>query len=88
MDLQRANPPEDYRDLGVGQGRQRGERTSTGNGVWLRHATRGTGTSNRGWQVEGAGDVQVGSALHWERMWGAGEKREDFDDERLRMGRR
>ena len=31
---------------------------------------RGAGTSGRGWQEAGAGDVQVDGDLHRERRWG------------------
>ena len=53
--------------LGAGQGRQRGEQTNTGNGGRRRHAEQGAGKSGGGCWVSGAGDVQVGGALHWER---------------------
>ena len=43
------------------------------NGSRHRHAVQGAGMSGRGWRVVGAGDVQVGGALHWERRRGAGE---------------
>ena len=68
-----ANPPEADSDLSAVRGRQRGERTGTGSGSRCRHALRGTGTSDRGWQVAGAGDAQLGGASHRERRWGAGE---------------
>ena len=68
-DPQWANPPVPDRGLGAGWGRKRGERTGTGNGDRLRHTERGTGTSGRGWQVAGAGGIQVGGALHRERRW-------------------
>ena len=83
----RANPPGADRDLGAGQGK-RGGRTVMGNDSRRRHAVLGAGMSGAGWQVAGVGDVQVGGASHGERRWGGGEKREGFDDERLRMGRR
>ena len=38
-----------------------------------RHVTQGAGTSGGGWRAAGAGNVQVGGALHRERRWGAGE---------------
>ena len=71
-----ANPPGDYRDLGAGQGRQRGERTVTGNGGRRRHAARGSGPRDRGSRGASIGDVQVGSDSHQERRWVAGVPRE------------
>ena len=36
------------------------------------HMAWGAETSGRGWRVAGAGDVQVGGALHQERRWRVG----------------
>ena len=50
---------------------------------------RGAGRRDEdvGMRVEGAGNIQVGGASHRDRRWGAGEKLEGFDNEKLRMGR-
>ena len=64
-----------------------GERTTTGNGGILRHAELGTGMRGGGWRMAGVDDIQVGGTLHRERRQEAGDKREGFDDEWLRMGR-
>ena len=53
-----------------------------------RHGYQGRAAEAGRWQVVGEGDVQVGGASHQERRWGAGEKLEGFEYERLRMGRR
>ena len=63
-DPRRSNSPGSDRDLGTDQGRQRGERTVTGNGDRHSHVMRGAGTSGRGWRLEGTGNIQLGSASH------------------------
>ena len=50
--------------------------TVTGNGDRRRHAARGAYTSGGGWQVAGAGNVQVGGTSRKERMWKSGTNRE------------
>ena len=79
-DPPRVKLPGADRDLGAGQGRQRGDHTITGNGGRCRHTTWGAGKSGGGWWMAGAGNVQVGGASHQERMWGAGEEQEGLDD--------
>ena len=86
-DLQHENSPGADRDLGAGQGWQRGDHTVPVNGGRRRHTERGAGTSGGGWRVAGAGDVQVGGVSHQERRWGAGEEREGSEDECMQMGR-
>ena len=82
-----ANPPGSGRDLGLGQGQQRGGHTVTGNGGRHRHATQGTETTSGGWWVAGAGDVQVGGASLQERNRVAGAtQREGYGNKHLLMG--
>ena len=49
--------------------------TVTGNGSRLRQTAQGAETRSGGWQVAGAGDVQVDGAFRQESMWGACENR-------------
>ena len=43
-----------------------------------RHAVRGAKMRGGGWRVVGMGDVQVDSALYWERRWGAGARERGY----------
>ena len=81
------NPPRADRDLGAGQGRQRGERTGTGTaedvGTW--RGAQGRAVEAGGWWVR---ETPRWVALRTRRGGGEREKRESFSDERLWMGRR
>ena len=66
-------PPEAVRDLGAGQGRQRGGGEPMRNDRKCSHATRGVETSGRVWRGSGVYDVQVDSVPRRDRMWGAGD---------------
>ena len=51
----------------------------TVNGGRCRHAAGEAETSGGGWQVVGAGDVQVGGALCRERRWVLGATHREMD---------
>ena len=59
-------PPDAFRDLGAGQGRQRGIKCTSNNGRF-RHAARDTETRGRGWQGVGLENVQVDFVPRQER---------------------
>ena len=44
--------------------------------------------TGRGWGLAGAGDIQLGGSLRWERRWvSVARQRYRYDDERLLMGK-
>ena len=63
----------------VGKG---GGHRFTGHGGRHRHVERGAETNNGGWQVAGAGGVQVDCASLQERRWGAGARERGFGNKR------
>ena len=65
-------PPEAFRDLGAGQGRQmEGEQTRSDGRS--RKAVRVAETSSRGCQGVGVDNIQVDNVPLRERSWGEGE---------------
>ena len=53
----------------VGGQKMGGGRTFVGHGCRRRHAVWGAEKSGGGWQVAGAGNIQVDGASHQERRW-------------------
>ena len=82
--MRQANPPGADRDLGAGQGRQRGgvQSWDTAADSGTRHGAQRRAAEAGGWQRRAAAILKVDGASHRERRWGAGARERGSGDER------